>query len=33
MIDNPLNYETSNKGDCFLEDLSIPEKETALSNS
>ena len=32
-INNSLNYETSNKGDIFLEDFDIPEKETALSNS
>jgi hypothetical protein len=32
-IDIPRDYETSNKGDIFLEDLDIPEKETALSNS
>jgi len=32
-ISNSLNYETSNKGDVFLEDFDIPEKETALSNS
>ena len=28
-----FNHETSNKGDLFLEDIVIPDKETALSNS